>query len=246
MQRSKRNQATAMRLLATSLVVLTLNVAGCARFESRVITYLSDELPFPQSAYTSTVAVIAKTTPEEPLLEREVGRKIEVLLQQRGYAIKPVGEAKHVLFAYFAIDSGNTVRGTYNAYVPGGTAYTNVNTSTGQWATATTHLPGRTEQRSYSYTFFTRYLGMTLYDDARFVAAPSDHKDDAVVWRATTTSAGSSSDLRSVIDYLLVATFEHFGTDTGKQVRESLREGDKRVRVLRENARAAPAGKSSQ
>jgi hypothetical protein len=181
--------------------------------------------------------VIAKTTPEEPLLEREVGRKIEVLLRQRGYPIKPVGEANHVLFAFFAVDSGSTVSGTYDVYVPGGTAYTNVYTSTGQWATATTWLPGRTEERSYSYTFFTRYLGLTLYDHARFVVSPSEHKGDAVVWRATTTSAGSSSDLRSVIDYLLVATFEHFGSDTGKQVRETLGERDERVRALRESAR---------
>ncbi|MBI5866549.1 MAG: hypothetical protein HZB38_18950 [Planctomycetes bacterium] len=184
--------------------------------------------------------MIAKTTPEEPLLEREVGRKIEVLLRQRGYTIKPVGEANHVLFAYFAIDSGNTVSGTRNVYVPGGTAYTNVYTSTGQWATATTQLPGRTEQRSYSYTFFTRYLGTTLYDHKRFVASTAEKKDDAVVWRATTTSAGGSSDLRSVIDFLLVATFEHFGSDTGKQVRETLGEGDKRVKALRQSVQPGP------
>ncbi|MCG3127238.1 MAG: hypothetical protein CHACPFDD_02096 [Phycisphaerae bacterium] len=205
-----------MRLMPSILCVLCVALTGCTRFESRVTAYLSRELPFPQSGETSTIAVIAKTTPEEPLLEREVARKIEVLLEQRGYAIKPVGTANHVLFAYFAIDSGNTVSGTYNAYVPGGTAYTNVYTSTGQWATATTQLPGRTEQRSYSYRFFTRYLGATLYDHPRFVASTAEKKDDAVVWRATTTSAGSSSDLRSVIDYLLVATFEHFGADTGK------------------------------
>ena len=227
-----------MRLLPINLVLLSLAVAGCTRFDARVTAYLSHELPFPLSAETITVAVIAKTTPDEPLLEREVGRKIEALLRQRGYAIKPVGEANHVLVAYFAIDSGNTVSRTYNAYVPGGTAYTNVYTSTGQWATATTQLPGRTEQRSRSYTFFTRYLGTTLYDHKRFVASTAEKKDDGVIWRATTTSSGRSSDLRSVIDYPLVATFEHFGADTGKQVRETLREGDKRVKVLRDSARA--------
>ncbi|TWT41012.1 hypothetical protein RAS1_37030 [Phycisphaerae bacterium RAS1] len=233
-----------MRYLA--LLLSCFSAAGCTRVESRVTAYLSHELPFPVPTETSTVAVIAKTTPEEPLLEREVGRKIEALLRQRGYRINPVGEANHVLFAYFAIDSGNTVNGTYNAYVPGGTAYTNVYTSTGQWATATTRLPGRTEQRSYSYTFFTRYLGATLYDHKRFIASTAEKKDDAVVWRATTTSAGSSSDLRSVIDYLLVATFEHFGSDTGKQVRETLGEADKRVKALRESVQAPPDAGSAK
>lgn len=231
---------------ALSIAVTCLLAAGCTRIDSWVTAYLSRDLPFPPSAETSTVAVVAKTTPEEPLLEKEVGRKIEVLLRQRGYAIKPVGEANHVLFAYFAIDSGNTVSGTYNAYVPGGTAYTNVYTSTGQWASATTWLPGRTEQRSYSYTFFTRFLGATLYDHKRFVASTAEKKDDAVVWRATTTSAGSSSDLRWVIDYLLVATFEHFGADTGKQVRETLSKGDKRVKILRESAQAGPVAEPAK
>lgn len=220
--------------------------AGCTRIESRVTAYLSRDLPFPTATETNTVAVIAKTDSQEPLLEREVARKVETLLRQRGYIVKPVGEASHVLFTFFTIDSGNTVSGTRNVYVPGGTAYTNVYTSTGQWATATTRLPGRTEQRSYSYTFFTRYLGMTLYDHNRFIASTAEHKDDAVVWRATTVSAGSSSDLRSIIDYLLVSTFEHFGADTGKQVRDTIRKGDKRIRALRGNVWSDRAGGSDK
>jgi hypothetical protein len=190
----------AVRLLTIVLVASVFVVSGCARFESRITTYLSTDLPFPGEQERGTVAVIAKTRPEEPLLEREVSRKIEYLLENRGYAVKPVGEAEFVLLAFFAIDSGNTASGTYDVYVPGGTAYTNIYTSTGQSAMATTQLPGHSEQRSYAYTYFVRYLGMTLYDHRRFVSADDQHKNQAIVWRSTTTSAGSSSDLRSVID----------------------------------------------
>lgn len=214
------------------------SLAGCRRLDIRITTYLSHELSFPPPIEMNSVAVVAETTPREPLLEQEVGRKIEVLLTQRGYPVKSVGDAKYVLFAFFSVDSGNTATGTYNTYVPGGTAYTNVQTSNGQWATAQTQLPGQNVQRSYNYTYFRRYLGVTLYDKGRHAVSTAEAKDDAVVWRATTTSAGGSSDLRSVIDYLLLTTFDLYGIDTGKQVRKSVFEGDKRAEALRESARA--------
>jgi hypothetical protein len=225
-----------MRTSALLFSAVIIQLLGCTRFESRVTTYLSHDLSFPAYDETNTVGVVARADPAEPLLEQEVARKIEILLRERGYTTRPVGEARYVLFAYFAIDSGQTVSGTQNVYIPGGTAYTNVYTSSGQWATATTRLPGHTEQRSYSYTYFSRYLGATLYDHQRFIAASDKDKDEAVVWRGITTSTGNSSDLRSVIDYLLVATFKHFGADTGKQVREALGASDKRVRQLRDRA----------
>jgi hypothetical protein len=77
-----------------------------------------------------------------------------------------------------------------------------------------------------------------LYDDSRFRASTKERKDDAVVWRATTLSTRTSSDLRPAIDYLLVPTFEYFGEDTGKQVRQVLSARDKRVTALRKRARA--------
>lgn len=233
-----------LRLLLGVSVVVVL-AAGCASVESHVTTYLSPNLTFPSSRESNTMAVIAKTTPEEPLLENEVARKVEILLRQQGYETQALGEASYVLLVYFAIDAGNTVSGNYTAYVPGGTAYTNIYTGNGRWAVATTQLPGRTEQRSYSYTFYTRYLGATLYDHKMFAACAGDRKDAAVVWRGITTSAGKSSDLRSVIDYLLVATLKHFGADTGKQVTVTLGAGDKRVKALREAAQAELPGQTS-
>lgn len=224
------------------LPIICLAAVGCTSIEARVTSYLSVDLPFPEPHANQTVGVVAKTEPEAPLLEREVARKIEHLVAERGYAVRPVEEADFILFAFFAIDSGTTYAGSRNVYVPGGVAQTHVYTSTGQWATATTQLPDRTEQRSYSYTAYARYLSMTLYDDARFAAAPESKKETAVVWSAKTTSSGSSSDLRSVIDYLLVATMEEFGRDTGKQIKRTLPKGDQRVKDLRAStARGAGA-----
>ncbi len=205
---------------------------ACTRYSAHVTAYLSNDMPFPRQG--STCAVVARSDMDEPLLAREVTTKVEVLLEENGYEIRPVGEARYALVVYFSINSGERVSGERSVYVPGGTAYTDIYTSSGQWATATTQLPGRTERRSYSYTVYTRYLQMSLYDHDRYVAEQSDGKDSAIAWSANTVSAGSSSDLRSVVDYLLVATFEHFGSDTGKQVSQTIFKGDSRVKALRD------------
>jgi hypothetical protein len=39
------------------------------------------------------------------------------------------------------------------------------------------------------------------------------------VWVGDAVSAGISSDLRAVMDYLIRGLFKHFGKDTGKQVK---------------------------
>lgn len=114
---------------------------------------------------------------------------------------------------------------------------THVYTSTGQWATGTTYHPGSITYIPYSYTYFTRYLVVNLYERGRWLSSKEKDLSDAIAWRATTISQGSSSDLRSVIDYLLVATFEEFGKDTGKRKRRTFREGDRRVRELRHRDR---------
>lgn len=229
-----------MRLMMIFCSAILL-LPGCARvrpnprgwYDVRVTSYLSTDLPFPPSDAASTIAVLAKTTPDAPLLEREVARKSEFLLAQRGFSIRPVGEASHVLLLFFAIDAGRTVTNSFDTYVRGGTAITNLYTGSGQWATATTRLPGRFEPRTYSYTVYSRYLGATLYAHEQFVESLADDKSDAIVWSATAVSAGSSSDVRSIIDYLLVATLDQFGKDTGKQVRVLLKESDERVLALR-------------
>lgn len=195
------------RLAGIVLVLTLVAIGGCARVETRVTTYLSRDLPF--SANGASVAVITKARPEEPLLEAEVQRKVEYLLRDHGLTVEGLGEARYVLLLVFGIETSSTF-------------VTEVHTNRrGTYSTGVSRpLNGR-------------WLVANLYDDRLFSALPDDRKNEAIAWRATTNSVGSSGDLRDIIDYLLVATFEHFGEDTGKQVRSSLAEGDKRVKGLR-------------
>ena len=236
--------AIVARWAILSFAVVLPALSGCTRYHIGVTTYLSHDLPFPPASSSTKIAVVTESEPDEPLLEAEVQRKIEVLVRGRGFEIAGLDEADYILSAFFAIDTGNTATGSRAVYQGGGTSTSYVYTNTGQWATVTTQHPGTTSYVPYSYTYFTRFLGVYLYQKERWLASEEDDLADAIVWRATTTSSGSSSDLRSVVDYLLVTTFDHFGEDTGKRKRKTLSEDDRRVRQLREETSAHRTGKA--
>jgi hypothetical protein len=105
--------------------------------------------------------------------------------------------------------------------------------SNGRWGNATTNLPGSYQYVPYSETYFCRFMEMSLYKHETFVTVDKYDKAQAV-WSSEAFSAGSSSDLRLVSDYLLVATFQYFGQDTGQRVQEMLHAKDKRVKALQE------------
>lgn len=220
--------------LALVVAALTALTTGCmTRYHVGVTSYLSDEVPFPPATKDTKIAVVAESDPDEPLLEKEVKRKIEYLVGQSGFSVGTLDNADYILSAFFAIDGGSTETGTAPVHHSGGVSTTHIYTSSGQWATGTTYHPGYTTYVPYSYTYFTRYLGVNLYERERWLTSQSEDLSDAIAWRGTTISSGSSSDLRSVIDYLLVATFEEFGEDTGKRKRSTLLKNDKRVKELR-------------
>jgi len=224
---------TALSLLLSFCAFL----AGCSNQDVRVTAYLSEDLPFPAAGSQTRIGVVTKSSPEEPLLESEVRRKIEWLLEQRDFEVGPVEDSDYLLTAFFAIDSGRTVIKSYPVYEPGTTITSHYFTGRGRWVTRTTFFPGRTFYEPYSYTYFTRHLVLTLYERKQWEQAGEKDLADVTVWRARAISRGPSSDLRRAIDYLLVASFEYFGQDTGEQVQVTLPASDKRAKTLREHYR---------
>ena len=53
------------------------------------------------------------------------------------------------------------------------------------------------------------------------------------LWIGEIASAGMDSDLRELINYMLIVGFEHFGRDTGRRVSEVISKDDDRVWLLR-------------
>ena len=187
-----------LAIIAMTLGVLT---TGCmTRHRVGVTAYLSEDVPFPPCNKETRIAVVTESNPDEPLLEKEVKRKIEYLVDQSGYSIGTLDNTEYILSAFFAMDDGSTKTGALPVHHSGGVSRTHVYTSSGRWATGTTYHPGYTTYVPYSYTYFTRYLGVNLYERKRWLASQSADYSDAITWRATTISSGRSSDLRSVID----------------------------------------------
>jgi hypothetical protein len=81
----------------------------------------------------------------------------------------------------------------------------------------------------YDYVYYTRYLGLTLYDRQLWREASEDTLGEAAVWTCNATSRGSSSDLRLIVNYLLVAAFDQFGVDSGRELRIKFEPDDPRV-----------------
>src|SRR3990172_4892264 len=77
---------------------------------------------------------------------------------------------------------------------------------------------------------YPRYLRLILYDAKTFILSQTPEP----VWIGDVKSTGSSSDLRNVIDYLIVAGFTYFGEDLKEQKKGAMPETDERVKRLRE------------
>lgn len=63
---------------------------------------------------------------------------------------------------------------------------------------------------------------------------------DAIVWHCTVVNADASTDLRWRVNYMLLAGFDYFGLDSGKEKRVTMFSNDKRAEEL---AGAAAAGR---
>lgn len=225
-----------------AVVFVATAFSGCTQYREyqvNVTSYLSRAHALPTDG--ARVHLRVQTDLKEPLLEMEVAAKVRALVIREGFEVADQCESDYVLRTFFTIDNGHTETGVRPVYSPGGTSYSTVHTGSGQYATVTTQNPGTTTYVPYAETYFVRYLKMELYKKDQLEACLAAQKDEkekdlssAIVWSSTTTSAGSSSDLRSVIDYLLVVTFDYFGRDTGQRKSLSIYENDKRVSAMRQ------------
>jgi len=181
------------------------------------------DLQLPQ---TSSISVVADSNVPNPLFEKEIANKIQKLLNEKGYAQAFTDRANFYLFFEYGIDSGKTKTGAMPMYHVGGTATVNTFNSYGGSSYSTIQTPGYTTYVPYSHTDYTRWLKLSLFDSSL-----TERKSDPI-WIGTITSSGRNSDLREVINYMLVYAFDHFGENTKKMIITELRVGDKRATAL--------------
>jgi len=190
---------------------------GCSTYQVGINGYSASgaDLELPQN---SSISVVADTNAPNPLFEKEVASKIQKILNEKGYSCAHVGKADFYLFFEYGVSSGENKTGVRPIYHVGGTA-----------TYSTIQTPGYTTYVPYSYTVFTRQLKLFLFDNSVM-----ERKVDPL-WSGTITSTGTSSDLREVINYMLVCAFDHFGENTKKRINITLIKGDKRAKALIDN-----------
>jgi hypothetical protein len=233
---------------ATSLTIFALAAltgTGCARVHMSVNAYRSTSLPFPEPGADTTIAVIAQTMPAEPLLTEEIKGKATAILKARGFALATEDKADYLLLCVASMDSGITDTEYAPVTSPGRYAYSHVRGRRGRGATVTTYIPGRTTYVPYSYTVYTKGLVLTCLKKDLVRDRADDEKgeanENATAWRCVTLSTGSESDLRWIVNHMLLTAFDRFGTDTGHEKQVSMDLNDERVLRLAEDGAYEPS-----
>ena len=216
-----------MKLYLFSLFTICLCMGCGASYSVEINGYAASgqSLQIPQAA---SICVVTDGNAPNPILEKEIGVKIEKLLTEKEYKVGR-DKADYFLRFSYGIDAGRTVTEAIPVHHP--MFYDEYPFSRFYWRGYTTYMP-------YSEVIHTRWLVLRLYegspDKASKDAQPAKQTAGKPLWIGEVTSAGTSSDLRELLNYMLVAAFEHFGQDTRKQISTAISPGDERVLRLTE------------
>ena len=232
------NQAVGSRLTAAILLGLVLFLSGCAQTTVRLNGYLDEKNPV---VFTKADTFHFRLNPDaaNPLLEKEIGAKIEWLISHFGYGLAAEGAADYWIEAAYGVTEivyeapptgrvrvgmsmGFGFGGGYRRgrLYPGG-AY-------GGW-------PGWGWGYGYGAPFwpdYDYYPPQPSYTQVLSLKV-TNARTGETVWLMETESQGYDPDLRTVIDYLLVASFERFGEDTEKARLTAVDERNELVGVVR-------------
>lgn len=212
-----------MRVCLLSLLIMCLGLGCAASYNVGVNGYSSTGRSLAIGERSSFAVVTDREVPN-PILQKEVGAKIRAILTDMGYAGDADQPDYYLLFDY-GIDSGRSITDAIPIYRPShywGDRYSPFN----RRGYATYYIP-------YTAVVYTRWLVLKLIEGKAY----AESQQAEPLWICEVASAGVGSDLREVIDYLLVAAFEHMGHDTGRQIVEVIFRGDERVRALAERWR---------
>jgi hypothetical protein len=206
-----------MKLSLILLPVMFLSLGCAASYSVAVNGYSAtgQAVRIPQDA---SISVVTDSNVPNPILEKEIATKIEKLLAEQGYNTKAEKPDYYLLYDY-GIDAGQTVTDMVPIHYPG--FYRPYPYSSVRWFGYTTYVP-------YSEVIHTRWLTLKLTEGQAYRASKSFEP----IWIGEVASAGMSSDLRELINYMLIAAFEHFAQDTQRQVTEIIYQNDERVWLL--------------
>ena len=213
-----------VKLLA--LVLIGCGVTSCAyNYNIKVNGYTDPNAPSLLKPGGSFV-VMENQEAKNPLLEAEIKEKIIKLLGQRGYAVTTTfDKADYYLFFSYGMGEPRSVTVVTPDYY-GGFGW-GMGCGWGGPSFCLT-VPPWGAYPSYATQFYDRWLLINVVDGPAY----RTRKESRPVWAGEARSTGPSSDLRTVLNYLLVADFKEFGKNTGQAVTVELKEKDPEVAAL--------------
>jgi len=207
-------------------LVLGCCLSSCAGYNSyniKVNGYTDPNVPG-QIRPGGAFCVMENKEAKNPLLETEVKGKITKLLETRGYPVTAFEKADYYLFFGYGIGEPRSVSaagpdyygsiGWGVGYGWGGPAFA-IGVPYGTYAANTA-------------TLYDRWLLINVVEGPAY----RTQKVSRPVWVGEARSVGASSDLRTVLNYLLVGDFKEFGKNTGKAITVEIKAQDPEVGAL--------------
>lgn len=215
----------ANRVTAGILILIALAVCGCAAatYQVRVNGYTDAAAPAP-FAPGATFFVVDNKESKNPLLDKEIKAKINLLLERHGYSVAPFEKAQYYLFFSYGIGSSEGARVVMPDYSLGfglGYGYYSPRSYAFFW-------PGFLYYPAYAEPLYDRWLLLNAVEGKHY----RETGQFRTLWVGETRSTGTSSDIREVINSLLMAAFTRFGQNTGKAVTVDIEKADPRLRQL--------------
>lgn len=175
----------------------------------------SDKIPYGFSHQSSFC--VLNTNSDNPLLSKEIRKKIEQLLTQKGFVIQDKNTANYYLVFETNIESSKHLVNNLH-YIPGTTQNTQGNLGNLLFNQKTTSS-GTFQYVPEEITIFTGSINIYVYD-------ATEHRKwfgkEVLVWSGSAASSGDNPDLRELIDYLLVSIFKDFGLSSGKLITRTI------------------------
>ena len=194
-----------------ALLVIGLCLSGCSSvstFTIKVNGYTDPGTPGlvkPGGSF----CVIDNQEAKNPLLEAEIKEKINKLLLTHGYPVATFEKADYFLFFTYGMGEPRSVTVATPDYYGGfgwgwGGGY--------GWGGPSVAVGIPWGGFAGSAALYDRWLQIKVVEGSAY----RTQKMSRPVWVGEARSLGASSDLRTVLNYLLVADFREFGQNTGK------------------------------
>jgi hypothetical protein len=203
-----------MNKLCWILLSISVYIGGCSPVYTVHVNGFS-KLDEPIGEKTS-IYVAVDPNSRNPIFDNEIKTKIEILLEGRGYVPASNVQSSDYRLTFQAGLDSRKIAGYEPLYRP------IIGFHDSYWGDY--HF-GYTSYVPYVDTYYDHWLVLKVFtaetDEAR--------QTEQVVWIGEAMTGTNVADLRRVINYLLVAGFEYFGVDTGRQMALKIPPDDPRI-----------------